>query len=159
MRLRRDDDGAAAVEFALIAPLIFILLFGIIVFGMGFYTQQGAAAAAREAARRAAVGAITSCTWSAPSNPPDLTRLPNVVQNTAPGAYGNTIAWNSSNMPTLAITPPDANGDQTVTVTVPYRVDLSLLTGFIPFATKELDLSATANAYVESQQSNSVTSC
>jgi Flp pilus assembly protein TadG len=32
-RLRKDQSGAALVEFALVAPLLFVLLFGIIDFG------------------------------------------------------------------------------------------------------------------------------
>ena len=52
--LRRDQRGTALVEFALIAPLLFLLLFGIIDFGraLDYYNQltqlagQGARAAA-----------------------------------------------------------------------------------------------------------------
>jgi TadE-like protein len=52
--LRRDQRGTALVEFALIAPLLFLLLFGIIDFGraLNYYSQltqlagQGARAAA-----------------------------------------------------------------------------------------------------------------
>jgi len=51
--LRRDQHGTALVEFALIAPLLFVLLFGIIDFGraLDYYNQvtqlagQGARAA------------------------------------------------------------------------------------------------------------------
>ena len=33
---RRNDRGAAAVEFALVVPLLGMLLFGIITFGLGY---------------------------------------------------------------------------------------------------------------------------
>src|SRR5262249_25698707 len=52
--LRRDEGGTALVEFALIAPLLFLLIFGIIDFGraLNYYNEltqlagQGARAAA-----------------------------------------------------------------------------------------------------------------
>ena len=53
-KLRRQD-GAAAVEFALLAPLFFMLIFGIITFGIAFMQLQTARGAVREGARYAAV--------------------------------------------------------------------------------------------------------
>src|SRR5206468_7415832 len=55
-RGRRRDDGAAAVEFALVALILFALIFGIVSFGFALFNQQGAVQAAREAARKASVG-------------------------------------------------------------------------------------------------------
>jgi Flp pilus assembly protein TadG len=52
---RHDEDGAAAIEFAIVAGLLFMLVFGIIDFGFGFHTWNGTAHAAREGARFAAV--------------------------------------------------------------------------------------------------------
>jgi Flp pilus assembly protein TadG len=52
----RDEGGAAAVEFALLLPLIVLLLFGIIEFGLAFNTRIQATNAAREGARMAVVG-------------------------------------------------------------------------------------------------------
>ena len=53
---RRDQEGAAAVEFALLLPLLVLLLFGMIEFGFAFNARIQATNAAREAARRAVVG-------------------------------------------------------------------------------------------------------
>ncbi len=53
-RRRHDEDGAAAIEFAIVASLLFMLVFGIIDFGFGFHTWNGTAHAAREGARYAA---------------------------------------------------------------------------------------------------------
>jgi Flp pilus assembly protein TadG len=53
-RIRREE-GAAAVEFAIVATLFFMLVFGIIDFGFAFHSWNNAANAAREGARRAAV--------------------------------------------------------------------------------------------------------
>lgn len=56
-RLRRTDDrGASAVEFALVVPLLLVLLFGIINFGVLFSQQLTMNNSVREGARRAVVG-------------------------------------------------------------------------------------------------------
>jgi Flp pilus assembly pilin Flp len=52
----RGQEGAAAVEFALLLPLLVLLLFGFIQFGLAFNTRIQATNAAREAARQAVVG-------------------------------------------------------------------------------------------------------
>jgi uncharacterized membrane protein len=59
-RVSRDDQGAAAVEFALVSVLLFTLLFGIIQYGFLFFQYQAAAATAHQAARQAAEG-IDDC--------------------------------------------------------------------------------------------------
>ncbi len=51
----RAHDGASAVEFALVLPVLVLFIFGIIVFGMAFVRAQGMEAAAREGGRVAAV--------------------------------------------------------------------------------------------------------
>ena len=53
---RRDDQGAAAVEFALVSVLLFTLLFGILQYGYGFFQMQATAATAGDAARLAVAG-------------------------------------------------------------------------------------------------------
>jgi Flp pilus assembly protein TadG len=53
----RGQKGASAVEFALIAPLLFMLIFGIIGFGIAFMQLQTIRGAVREGARISAVGA------------------------------------------------------------------------------------------------------
>jgi len=55
-RLRRED-GAAAVEFALIVGVLVMLLFGMLQFGLAFFELQNLRAAVREGARAGAVGA------------------------------------------------------------------------------------------------------
>ena len=53
----RRQDGASAVEFALVAPLLFMILFGILQFGLAFLQVQSIRTAVREGGRVAAVGA------------------------------------------------------------------------------------------------------
>ncbi|MEN8675470.1 TadE family protein [Nocardioides sp.] len=52
---RRDDDGAAAVEFALVVPFLLVILFGIISYGVMLSFRQSLSQAATEGARAAAV--------------------------------------------------------------------------------------------------------
>ena len=59
-RVRGDDEGAAAVEFALVSVLLFTLLFGIIQYGYGFYQLQALSSAVHDSARLAQVG-IADC--------------------------------------------------------------------------------------------------
>jgi Flp pilus assembly protein TadG len=55
------ERGAVAVEFALVLPILLILVFGLIQYGLYFWSMQGGSSAAREAARRGAVGQLESC--------------------------------------------------------------------------------------------------
>ncbi|MGH3442784.1 MAG: TadE/TadG family type IV pilus assembly protein [Nitriliruptorales bacterium] len=58
MRLRgSSEQGAAAVEFAIVAGLLLVLLVGTVQFGIAWNRRQGLEAAAREGARLASVGA------------------------------------------------------------------------------------------------------
>ncbi len=62
-KLRRGaarEDGAAAVEFALIVGLLAMLVFGMMEYGLAFWQLQSLRAATREGARVAAVGGDTS---------------------------------------------------------------------------------------------------
>jgi|1185.fasta_scaffold51451_2 Flp pilus assembly protein TadG len=58
---RRRDRGAAAVEFALVAPLLFIVLFGIIDYGIWFADSISARQAVRDGARRGSVEQFGTC--------------------------------------------------------------------------------------------------
>ncbi len=57
--LLHRQDGASAVEFALIAPLLFMIVFAILYFGVAFMKMQNLRSAVREGGRAAAVGAPT----------------------------------------------------------------------------------------------------
>ena len=52
----QKENGAAAVEFAILLPLLVGLVFGIIEFGLLLYNQQVITNASREGARAAIVG-------------------------------------------------------------------------------------------------------
>ncbi|MFZ0325569.1 MAG: TadE family protein, partial [Actinomycetes bacterium] len=55
-RLRgRRDDGASAVEFALVAPILLMILFGILEYGLWFSDSLSMRQGVREAARQGVV--------------------------------------------------------------------------------------------------------
>jgi len=62
---KRRQCGAALVEFALVAGLLCLLLFGIIEMGLIFQDQALLGQSAREAARSAAVGNTTATAQTA----------------------------------------------------------------------------------------------
>jgi Flp pilus assembly protein TadG len=64
-RGRRDDDGQALVEFALVATPLFLVLFGIIQLGLLFASQEGLTNAARDEARYASTVLTTTGTAAA----------------------------------------------------------------------------------------------
>jgi Flp pilus assembly protein TadG len=51
MGLRRDRRGVAAIEFAILAPVLFTLLFGIVEMGRMFYVRHALEYATEQAAR------------------------------------------------------------------------------------------------------------
>ena len=110
---RRDQEGAAAVEFALLLPLLVLLLFGMIEFGLAFNTRIQATNAAREAARQAVVGIDN---WS------DVGGLPFwqvVRQDAGVGSISNCV-----------LTTDDVLGG---TLTVSFDFPLNLRIQFMPY--------------------------
>jgi hypothetical protein len=76
MKSHRGSRGQALVEFALIAPLLFLMVGGIITLGMGVFYQQQLTNAAREAARYAAIHSETSQCPTRSNLPPRPGMLP-----------------------------------------------------------------------------------
>ena len=62
MRRPRDDRGSTLVEFALVFPLVLLVIFGIIQYAYLYWSMETAAATAREAVRRMSVGTDWACT-------------------------------------------------------------------------------------------------
>ncbi len=107
---RRNRQGAAAVEFALVAPAFVLLVFGMIEFGRAIMVQQVMTNGAREGARLAILDSPT----------PTATTVKSAVVT-----YLQTcgIPGASTSNVTIAPTEPSTakNGDSvTVTVQIPY---------------------------------------
>jgi Flp pilus assembly protein TadG len=58
----RHDHGTALIEFVIVFPLLVLLLFGIIEFGINFDRKTAVTNAAREGARAGVVGSYPGCT-------------------------------------------------------------------------------------------------
>jgi hypothetical protein len=102
---RRNRQGAAVVEFALVAPIFFLLVFGMIEYGRMVMVQQILTNASREGARRAVLdGATTSGVTSA-------------VQSYLQGSSISGATVSVSTNPPIA---PDYANSMTVTVGIPF---------------------------------------
>ena len=98
----KNQKGGPAVEFAIIAPLLFGLLFGIMELGFLLYNQVMITNAAREGARAGII-------FKTPR--PDLTDIQTVVNS-----YCTThmINFDQSQTPSTSIVKTDDNGSGTV---------------------------------------------
>lgn len=88
---RRDnaERGAAAVEFAIVLPLLVMLVFGIVQFSIAYNRQQGLHAAAREGARLASLPQTTSSD----------------VVNRVRSALNGVLSTSEINAATITVTP------------------------------------------------------
>jgi Flp pilus assembly protein TadG len=73
---RRGDQGQSLVEFSLVAPIFFLLVFGIIQLGLVFAAQNGLVDGVRNAARRAATYRVNDGSF-------DLTVWPDICTTIA----------------------------------------------------------------------------
>jgi Flp pilus assembly protein TadG len=76
--LRRDAAGVTAVEFAMIAPVLLMMLFGMFDIGQGMYTKALLQGAIEKAARDSTIEAAVTGTLDA--------RVTAIVSRIAPGA-------------------------------------------------------------------------
>ena len=97
------ERGAAAVEFALVVPLLLVLLFGIVEFGKTLNTQATLSAAAREGARTMALANDAAAARAAVQNADGTLNLATSAISVSPG------------------TCTGASTTQLVTVTITYR--------------------------------------
>src|SRR5882724_8567455 len=85
----RSRSGQSLVEFALVAPLFFLLVFGITDFGRLFFTQETLQFALREAGRYA----VTGQHQADPKNPgSNLSRVASIKAIAAQKAIGIDVS-------------------------------------------------------------------
>lgn len=109
---RPSERGAVLAEFALILPVLLMILFGIIQFGITFSRAQAVEAAAREGGRLASLSSTTQA---------DVLGR---VDATLAGSLGDSV-------PTVVLEPGLCAGREgesvTVTVSVPHRIAIPLV--------------------------------
>lgn len=107
-----SERGAVLAEFALILPVLVMILFGIIQFGITLSRTQAVEAAAREGGRLASLSSATEA---------DVVSRVNAALG---GALGETV-------PTVALEPGTCAGREgqsvTITVTAPHRITIPLV--------------------------------
>lgn len=95
------DRGAAAVEMALVLPLLLLVLFGLVDFGRAFNTQMQLTQAAREAVRVKALGGtdfdaqtrVDSATAALPGTKPVAAFYAECPAGTPPGNAKVTVSY------------------------------------------------------------------
>jgi Flp pilus assembly protein TadG len=113
---RRKRRGVAAVEFAIVAPLLFVLVLGLIEFGRVMMVQEILVNAAREGARTGTLpGSAVADVESTVNNYLDSSSIPHAYATIA--VYDNGVQQASG-----GTTPIGVAGDQIqVTITVPFN--------------------------------------
>lgn len=119
MKTIKCQKGTAAVEFAIIAPLLFTILFGIIEFGLLLYDKQVITNASREGARYGIL-------WN-PNRPTDAEIEARVDSYTS----NNLVTFDAMATPTTTISRTGNSPGDFLTVTVSYVYDFLLLPNFI----------------------------
>jgi Flp pilus assembly protein TadG len=110
----RSEQGQAAVEFALVAPVLCALLLGIVQAGIAFHNYLSVTDAARAAARKAILARLSTVTQS------DLnTVADNAAADLDPSKLNVTLTADPAD-PTFST----AGSTITVTVTYPYHLGL-----------------------------------
>jgi Flp pilus assembly protein TadG len=109
----RSERGAAAVEFALVLPLLVVILLGTIEFGRAYNAQISLTHAARETARHMVIhddGTASATVWAAAST---------AGRNAAPTLKSSDMAFTA--------TPTKCTAGTMLTVTITYP--LKTITG------------------------------
>ncbi len=92
----RGDDGASAVEFALVVPLLLVIVFGIIDFGVVFGQSLSLNNAARDAARYSVVRQIDGSPSRSCYDTLARTRAASVGIGLVPDRVGVTVSVNGT---------------------------------------------------------------
>jgi len=125
--LLRDRRGVGALEFALVAPMLFAMLIGMASLGILFLAQAGLRSAVEDAARYAT-------TWPRPTQTQIQARIASHRFGMDPAnIVAPTVTFDTSSVP------------NSVTITMGYNVNVNYLLG-----TQTVPLTETRRAYVTS---------
>ncbi|MFE4543802.1 TadE/TadG family type IV pilus assembly protein [Arthrobacter sp. NPDC056727] len=123
---KASERGAVAVEFAILAPVLIMILLGIMEFGRAYNVQNSLTNAAREGVRSMAVNNNPTAALSAAKNAASLV---------SPKLQDSNVAFAFQTVPATTPAPTSCSAGVQVTVTISYN--LSTMTGIAgPFAMK-----------------------
>ena len=118
MRYLHNNRGVAAVEFAICLPILIVLVFGSIEFGLMFYNKQVITNASREGVRS---GIVTE------------TETADIIQIVENYCDDNLISLNGANelqAGSITVSGPDGDNDLTVRVDYDYNFLFAGILGF-----------------------------
>lgn len=122
--LKSPERGAVAVEFALLAPILVMIVLGIVEFGRAYNVQATLTNAAREGARNMAINNIETTARTAAKN---------AAASVNPKLKDTDITFTFQEIPATTPPPTSCSAGRQVTVTINYS--LATMTGIAgPFA-------------------------
>jgi hypothetical protein len=156
MKIKRQtlgQSGASAIEFALVLPVLLVILFGIVEFSVLFYDKAMITNASREGARLAIVYRGPTGCVGVECYPPEseiITRVNDYLGISA-GSSSLLISFDGSSSPGTSVSLPDGNADtgSRRQVVVTYNYGWLLLPNFATALTGPLTLTATSNMRFE----------
>ena len=129
----RQDRGAAAVEFALVTPLLLIMLFGIVDYGIWFSDSISARQAVRDGARNGAVESFGACPATVTGNDADLHKLACTIEARMDQISGATYVRVLIRQDPLPTSTTDVTWKPGVTLRVCAITQHTALLPFVPF--------------------------
>ena len=121
MKTRRGERGNVAIEFALILPVLLLIVGGIIDFGRAYWFKQTLTWASREGARQGSI--LSKENWN-------LSQVKSKVVQSVKNGCGTTIS--EGNVDVTPETGPAGGTELTVNVTMPFSFMM------IPYSIKNL---------------------
>lgn len=115
-RRGRGERGAAALEFAFVVPIFLILVFGVIQYGLYFFSMQSGTSAVGEATRRMTVG---DCQTSASVRTLVYNRLGSATTASAASGVTVTQTYTKADGTTSMSAPGEIGGTVTLKVSYP----------------------------------------
>jgi Flp pilus assembly protein TadG len=135
----KGDGGVALVEFAIVAPLFFMLIFGVIEFGWAFYQHLDVRHGAREGARLAAVNYKTT------ANPTAAEQVQEIVDELC-----DRMDSGNADIDVQITRTGAAVGDE---LTVHVSKDLDTITGFFDPIIGDIDIDESVTSRLEQNAS------
>ncbi|MGH7727947.1 MAG: TadE/TadG family type IV pilus assembly protein [Vulcanimicrobiaceae bacterium] len=146
MGRREFQRGGIMLEFAVVAPIFFLMIFAIFDFGAALY-QYGLVDNAARLGSRYAIVRGSGCLPALSGCPATNANVQSYVVSQSPGIDQNTLhvttTWPGGNPGCTSTNPPYNGAGCAVTVTANYTFHFMLLAGYLP-----LNMSSTSSMVI-----------